>query len=310
VTRTDLESCLIDPLLKTKECIEQAMNDAKLSYSDLNEVVFVGGSTRIPFVSQKVEEWTGIKPNKSINPDEAVSIGAALQASVLSGTSDREIYLLDVCPLSLGIETQGGVMTTLILRNTQVPAVVKQMFTTAYDNQTSVDVKIYQGERPLTKDNLYLGEFELDNIQKAPRGLPKIEVFFEIDANGILSVKAVDEINGTEQQLTISGNNNLSSEEIQKILNDAQENKTSDENLRKLLNLQAQVKDYIIQTEELLRTNKFNEDESRDISELNSSLIKAENTSNFELLYSLIEDARETVSDMIKVLHKKAEESL
>jgi molecular chaperone DnaK len=210
----------------------------------------------------------------------------------------------------LGIETQGGVMTTLILRNTQVPAVVKQMFTAAYDNQTSVDVKIYQGERPLTKDNLYLGEFELDNIQKAPRGLPKIEVFFEIDANGILSVKAVDEINGTEQQLTISGNNNLSSEEIQKILNDAQENKTSDENLRKLLNLQAQVKDYIIQTEELLRTNKFNEEESRDISELNSSLIKAENTSNFELLYSLIEDARETVSDMIKVLHKKAEESL
>ena len=228
----------------------------------------------------------------------------------MSGTSEREIYLLDVCPLSLGIETQGGVMTTLIPRNTQVPAVVKEIFTTAYDNQVSVDVKIFQGERPLTKDNLLLGEFKLDNIEKAPRGLPKIEVMFEIDANGILSVKAIDELNGTENQLTISGNNNLTSEEIQKILSDAQENKVSDDNLRKLLNLQAQIKDLIIQTEELLRTNKFNDQESKDISELNISLINAENSTNFELLYSLIEDAKETISDMIKVLHKKAEESL
>jgi molecular chaperone DnaK len=201
-------------------------------------------------------------------------------------------------------------MTTLIPRNTQVPAVVNEKFTTAFDNQETVDVKIFQGERPLTKDNLLLGEFKLDNIEKSPRGLPKIEVMFEIDANGILSVKAVDEINGTEQQLTISGNNNLTAEEIQKILNDAQENKASDENLRKLINLRGQIKDFIIQTEELLRTNKFNEQETKDICELNSSLIKAENSSNFELLYSLIEDARETISDMIKVLHKKAEESL
>ena len=154
LSREEFESSIDKYLLRTKTCILQAVKDADITLNDIDEVVFVGGSTRIPYVSKKVQEWTGKKPNKSINPDEAVSVGAAIQASVLSGSSDKEVYLIDVCPLSLGVETQGGVMATLISRNTQVPAVVKEIFTTAFDNQDLVEVKVFQGERPLTKDNI------------------------------------------------------------------------------------------------------------------------------------------------------------
>ena len=176
VTREEFEKCLEEPLNKTKNCIEQAIKDANIKVSDIDEVVFVGGSTRIPYVSKKVQEWTGKRPNKSINPDEAVSIGAAIQASVLSGSSDKLVFLLDVTPLTLGIETLGGVMNAMIRRNTQVPTEYREIFTTAEDNQSSVDVKVYQGERPQTKYNHFLGEFKLDNIAPTRRGVPKIEI--------------------------------------------------------------------------------------------------------------------------------------
>jgi len=196
ITREEFEESIKPYIDKTLACVNDALRDANVKSDNIDEVVFVGGSTRIPLIEKVIEDKFGKKPNKSINPDEAVSIGAAIQASVLTGKSGREIYLLDVCPLSLGVETQGGIMSTLIPRNTQVPAVVKEIFTTAYDDQTSVDVKIYQGERPKTVDNLCLGEFKLDGIDKKPRGVPKIEVSYEIDANGILSVKAQDLDNG------------------------------------------------------------------------------------------------------------------
>ena len=205
VSREEFETIIASLIDKTKTCIDQALNDANLSIKNLNQVVFVGGSTRIPYVSKKVEEWTEIRPNKTINPDEAVSIGAAIQASVLSGNLNKDVFLIDVIPLSLGIETQGGVMNTMIKRNSQIPTEFKETFTTAEDNQTSVDVKVFQGERPQTKNNHYLGEFKLEDIPATRRGVPKIEVVFEVDADGIVKVKAIDETTRNEKTMVLSG---------------------------------------------------------------------------------------------------------
>ena len=308
VTRQELED-LIEPLLfKTKECIDQALNDAKLRPNLIDQVVFVGGSTRTPFVAKKVEEWLGKKPNKTINPDEAVAIGAAIQASVLSGNSNKEVYLLDVCPLSLGVETQGGIMSVLIPRNTQVPAEYTEVFTTAIDNQNSVDVKVFQGERPKTKDNNPLGEFVLDNLREAPRGIPKIGVTFEIDADGILSVTANNE--GEINKIKITGQASLSSEEINKILNEAKEHKEDDENFIKISNLQGQLQDFIIQIEELVRTNVFVNNDLEELKDLKLSLESDALTQNLELLYALIESSRETIKQKSAIIHKIAREKI
>lgn len=308
VTRQELED-LIEPLLfKTKECIDQALNDAKLRPNLIDQVVFVGGSTRTPFVAKKVEEWLGKKPNKTINPDEAVAIGAAIQASVLSGNSNKEVYLLDVCPLSLGVETQGGIMSVLIPRNTQVPAEHTEVFTTAIDNQNSVDVKVFQGERPKTKDNNPLGEFVLENLKEAPRGIPKIGVTFEIDADGILSVTANND--GEINKIKITGQASLSSEEINKILTEAKEHKEEDENFINIANLQGQLQDFIIQIEELVRTNVFANNDLEELKDLKLSLESDASTQNLELLYALIESSRETIKQKSAIIHQIAREKL
>jgi molecular chaperone DnaK len=271
-------------------------------------VVFVGGSTRTPFVAKKVEEWLGKKPNKTINPDEAVAIGAAIQASVLSGNSNKEVYLLDVCPLSLGVETQGGIMSVLIPRNTQVPAEHTEVFTTAIDNQNSVDVKVFQGERPKTKDNNPLGEFVLENLKEAPRGIPKIGVTFEIDADGILSVTANND--GEINKIKITGQASLSSEEINKILTEAKEHKEEDENFINISNLQGQLQDFIIQIEELVRTNVFANNDLEELKDLKLSLESDASTQNLELLYALIESSRETIKQKSAIIHQIAREKL
>lgn len=309
VTREEFETALDKYLARTKACILQAVKDAEIFLSDIDEVVFVGGSTRIPYVAKKVQEWTGKKPNKSINPDEAVSIGAAIQASVLSGSSDKEVYLVDVCPLSLGVETQGGVMSTLISRNTQVPALHTEVFTTAFDNQELVEVKVFQGERPLTKDNISLGQFALDNIKKASRGLPKIEVSFQIDANGVLSVCAKDSETGIQKSLEIN-QSSLSSEEIKKILKSAEENKIADDGLRLILNLQAQVQDYEIQVSELLKTKLFDDLETEELQDMQKSLIMAESSQNLELLQGLVSSSKTLVQNMSKIVYERAKENL
>lgn len=309
LSREEFENAIDKYLLKTRTCILQTVKDAEIVLSDIDEVVFVGGSTRIPYVSKKVQEWTGKKPNKSINPDEAVSVGAAIQASVLSGSSDKEVYLIDVCPLSLGVETQGGVMATLISRNTQVPAVVKEIFTTAFDNQDLVEVKVFQGERPLTKDNIILGQFTLDKIKKSSRGIPKIEVSFQIDADGVLSVSAQDSETEIQKSLEIN-QSSLSAEEIKKILKSAEENKVSDENLRLILNLQAQVQDYEIQVTELLKTKLFNSLESEELKDIQKSLKMAESSQNLELLKGIVSSAKTLVQDMSKIVYDRAKENL
>jgi len=308
ITRDEFEESIKVYIDKTMSCVNDALRDANTKTDMVDEVVFVGGSTRIPLIERVIEEKFGKKPNKSINPDEAVSIGAAIQASVLTGKSSREVFLLDVCPLSLGVETQGGIMSVLITRNTQVPAVVKEIFTTAYDNQVSVDVKIYQGERPKTVDNLCLGEFKLDGIEKSPRGLPKIEVTFEIDANGILSVMAQDIDTGVKKDIDITGQASLSSEEISKIIDDAQKHKVEDEYFRKITNMHDLLYDYQIQVEELLRTNVLDKDDVIDLNDLKSSITEDGKSQNLELLSSLLDSAKETLKEKSIKVHEIAKE--
>ena len=310
ITREEFETSIKHYIDKTMVCVNDALRDANTKTDKVDEVVFVGGSTRIPMIERVIEEKFGKKPNKSINPDEAVSIGAAIQASVLTGKSSREVFLLDVCPLSLGVETQGGIMSILISRNTQVPAVVKEIFTTAYDNQTSVDVKIFQGERPKTVDNLCLGEFKLDGIEKSPRGLPKIEVAFEIDANGILSVKAQDLDTGIKKDIEITGQASLSNEEISKIIDDAQKYKEEDEHFRKITNMHDLLYDCEIQIEELLRTNALNKEDLEDLIDLKNSIKEDGKSHNIELLSSLLESAKETLKEKSLLVHEIAKEKM
>jgi len=310
ITREEFEDSIKHFIDKTMVCVNDALRDGNTKADKIDEVVFVGGSTRIPMIERVIEEKFGKKPNKSINPDEAVSIGAAIQASVLTGKSSREVFLLDVCPLSLGVETQGGIMSVQIPRNTQVPAVIKEIFTTAYDDQTSVDVKIYQGERPKTVDNLCLGEFKLDGIDKKPRGVPKIEVAFEIDANGILSVKAQDLDTGVNKDIEITGQASLSNEEISKIINDAQKHKEEDERFRKITNMHDLLYDCEIQIEELLRTNVLSKDDMNDILDLKYSIKQDGKSQNIELLSSLLESAKETIKEKSLLVHEIAKEKM
>ncbi len=310
ISREEFESSILTYIDKTLSCVNDALRDANTKTNMIDEIVFVGGSTRIPLIEKVIEEKFGKKPNKSINPDEAVSIGAAIQASVLSGNSSKEVYLIDVTPLSLGIETQGGIMTILMPRNTQIPAVVKETFTTAFDNQTEVDVKVYQGERPKTLDNLSLGQFRLDSIMPKPRGVPKIEVTFSVDANGILSVKAKDEQTETFKEIQITGQASLSSEEIKRILDEAIIHKDEDENLRSLTNKHDLLYDYMIQIEELLRTNVLSLDDENDLIDLKKSIEQDGKSHNLELLGSLIENCRDTIKEKSHIIHDIAKKKI
>lgn len=227
LTRAKFEDLSYDLLERCKKPVEQAIKDAGISKSEINEVVLVGGSTRIPAVQQLVKEYTGKEPNQSVNPDEVVAVGAAIQAGVLAGEV-KDIVLLDVTPLTLGIETLGGVMTTLVPRNTTIPVSKSQVFSTAENNQTAVDIHVLQGERPMASDNKSLGMFRLDGIAPAMRGIPQIEVTFDIDANGIVNVSAKDKATNKEQKITITNSSNLSEQDIDKMVKEAEANAAED----------------------------------------------------------------------------------
>ena len=227
LTRAKFEELSHDLLERCKKPVEQALSDAGLSKNDINEVVLVGGSTRIPAVQQLVKEYTGKEPNQSVNPDEVVAVGAAVQAGVLAGEV-KDIVLLDVTPLTLGIETLGGVMTALVPRNTTIPVSKSQVFSTAENNQTAVDINVLQGERPMASDNKSLGMFRLEGIAPAMRGVPQIEVTFDIDANGIVNVSAKDKATNKEQKITITNSSNLSEADIDKMVKEAEANSAED----------------------------------------------------------------------------------
>ncbi len=234
LTRAKLESLVGDLVSKTLKPVDTALTDAKLSISDISDVILVGGQTRMPLVQEKVKEFFGKDPRKDINPDEAVAAGAAIQGAVLAGDV-TDILLLDVTPLTLGIETMGGVMTPLIEKNTTIPTNKSQIFSTAEDNQTAVTVNVVQGERKQAKDNKQLGLFNLDGIPAAPRGMPQIEVSFDIDANGILNVSAKDKATNKEQSITIQASSGLSDEEIEKMVQDAEANAEDDKKFEELV---------------------------------------------------------------------------
>ncbi len=253
VTRAKFEQLSAQLVKRLRGPFEQALRDAKLTPAQIDEIVLVGGATRMPMVQSLVRELTGGKePNKSVNPDEVVAIGAAIQAGVLGGEM-KDVLLLDVTPLSLGVETLGGVMTTLIPRNTTIPYKKSEVFSTADDNQTAVDIHVLQGERPLAADNMTLGRFRLEGIPPAPRGLPQIEVTFDIDANGILNVTAKDKATSKEQKIAITASTNLSKQDVERMVQDAQRNSSEDNRRRELVQARNEADTIIYQAEKSLR---------------------------------------------------------
>ncbi len=276
LTRAKFEDLISDLVESTIEPVKKAIKDAKISKKDIDKVLFVGGSTRVPLVYDTIVKELGKEPSREINPDEAVAMGAAIQGGVIAGDVN-DIVLLDVTPLSLGVETLGGVMTTLIPRNTTIPATRSEVFSTAADNQPGVDIHVLQGDRPMADDNKTLGNFRLDNIPPAPRGVPQIEVTFDIDTNGIVNVKAKDLATNKEQSITITATTNLSDEEIERMRKEAEENKEEDEKRKEEAELKNDAEQLVFQTEKAIKDlgDKADKKEVEEAEDLIKDLKKA-----------------------------------
>ena len=307
LTRAKFEDLIRDLVESTKEPVRKALKDAKLSASDIDKVLLVGGSTRIPMVQELVKKELGKEPSKGVNPDEVVAMGAAIQGGVLTGEVD-DIVLLDVTPLSLGIETLGGVCTVLIPRNTTIPTSKSQVFSTAADNQPAVDIHILQGERPMAADNKTLGNFQLTNIPAAPRGVPQIEVTFDIDANGIVNVKAKDLGTGKEQSITITSSTNLSDDEIERMRKEAEENKEADAKRKEEADLKNEAEQVIFQTESSLKElgDKVDKKEKETAEKQKEELKKALEKGDLEEIKKKKEALNETMMKLATKVYEEA----
>ena len=310
LTRAKFEELCHDLLERCKTPVERAIKDAGISKSDINEVVLVGGSTRIPAVQALVKEYTGKEPNQSVNPDEVVAVGAAIQAGVLAGEV-KDIVLLDVTPLTLGIETLGGVMTPLVQRNTTIPVSKSQVFSTADDNQTAVDIHVLQGERPMARDNKSLGMFRLDGIPPAMKGMPQIEVTFDIDANGIVNVTAKDKATNKEQKITITNSSNLSEADIDKMVKEAEANAQEDKKKKEEAETRNNAQSMISAADRIVKDfeGKISDSDKSKLDEQKEALKKAlDENKPFEEVKKLSEDLQQTMYAISQAAYAKTQQ--
>ncbi len=311
LTRARLEGLVQHLVDRCRKPCESALADAKLRAAEVDEAILVGGQTRMPLVQAFVKELFGREPNRGVNPDEAVALGAAIQGGVLGGEV-RDIVLLDVTPLTLGIETEGGVMTTMIERNTTIPTSRKQVFSTAAHNQTAVDVQVFQGERPLAKDNRLLGTFRLDGIPPAPRGVPQVEVAFDLDANGILNVHAVDRGTGKSQSIVIKSSSGLKEEEIQRMVREAEEHADEDRRKRELIEERNRAESLVFTVERLVKDSgeKFSEDDRKTLEKAKKALESArEKAKDADEMHRAVQEFEKDVHAVTEKLYRAAAEA-
>ncbi|MFH1565348.1 MAG: molecular chaperone DnaK [bacterium] len=310
LTRAKLEELVGELAEKTLGPCRKALSDAGLSVGDLNEVVMVGGMTRMPLILNIVEKFFGKKPNISVNPDEVVAIGAAVQAGVLQGDV-KDVLLLDVTPLTLGIETLGGVATKLIERNTTIPTSKSQVFSTAADNQTSVEISVVQGEREMASDNKSLGKFILSGIPPSPRGVPQVEVSFDIDANGILNVKAKDRASGKEQSITITASSGLSKDEIEKMKKEAEMNKAEDAKKKEAVEIRNMADTMVYTSEKALRDagDKISEDIKKEVNEKIEAVKKVKDGQDVGAIKKATEELSESIQKIGTAMNQQAQQS-
>ena len=306
LSRAQFDEMTKDLVERTMIPVRNAMSDAKLSSGDLDQVLLVGGSTRIPAVQEAVRRELGKEPNKSVNPDECVALGAAIQGGVIAGDV-KDVLLLDVTPLSLGIETLGGVMTVLIPRNTTIPASKSQIFSTAADNQPAVDIHVLQGERPMANDNKTLGNFQLDGIAPARRGVPQIEVTFDIDVNGIVNVSAVDKATNKKQSITIKNSSGLSEEEIDRMVKDAEAHKAEDDARKADIETKNKAEAYINQIDETLKSDNPNvtEQQKDEVKKLRDELQEAIDKNDMATLKTKLDALEQAANAMAEAMYKQ-----